>query len=426
MKLSSAVLGMIGAVVQADDHGGIMLYGSCVKDIQSSRVLPHRLMESLPFPIIVHPIRVKSVEECTAGCRSMKRHDNPNTFGYSYAGIENQNECWCGDEPENGFSFVWSDQCNMKCIGDYADWQNCGGSDALNIWSVLPQVIDGICVDDAPRDRRVLNGGALRNIKVENLTPQVCSDICFEQDFQYYGVEYGDSCYCGDHVDRALRTSQPKECSKPCIGDKTQICGGDFKMNLYGPICFNITPNSVVFQHAVVHRWFELRIDLYLNNNTLDSEANIFGVQVKNEPYKSIGSQIPALFLQPSSMDLKVCMQVDGETLCKSFDDPITPNKWVFLWFEQWCWFEDEDYTCSFYVVKDLTVQWYWSNAKPITFTKVEGVIGNTYGDEKIAVASGKYKNFKLNQYEARKMPSATLRAAIGLSHDHLGLAANA
>jgi hypothetical protein len=355
------------------------------------------------------PVRVKSVEECTAGCRAMQRHDNENHFGYPYAGVEYLTECWCGDEPEEGFPFTWSYQCNMRCTGDYADWQNCGGYGAMSVWSTLPQDIDGICVGDAPRDNRVLHGGSLWNIYIEDLNPEKCKTECLDKDFRYYGVEQGDSCYCGNNVDRALRVSQPEECSIPCIGGG--ICGGDFRMNLYGPTFFDITANKVVFEHAVVHRWFDLRIDLKLNENFLFDKANIFGVTVAGEPYENAGSQIPALFLEPESMNLEVCMAINGANECGTLAEPITANEWTSLAFEQWCWFDSPwnlDW-CSFHVFKldkneDGTEEWiqqlWWWNTGT-TFENVEGVIGNTYG-ENFAVASGEYNNFRLDQYETR------------------------
>ena len=198
-------------------------------------------------------------------------------------------------------------------------------------------------------------------------------------------------------------------------------------MNAYGPSFWNITPNKVVFENAVVHHWFELQIDLKLAENELTTEANVFGVQVKDEPYENVGSQIPALFLEAGSMNLKVCMQVDNATECRVLDDAITANEWFTLWFEQWCWFDEagEDW-CVFYVVKDWEVQWFWWNENPMTFENVEGIIGNTYGDQDFSVAVGEYKNFRLDQYETRSAPSDNLNALIDAANIDQTAAANA
>ena len=200
-------------------------------------------------------------------------------------------------------------------------------------------------------------------------------------------------------------------------------------MNAYGPSFNYITPNHVVFQNAVVHHWFDLQIDLKLATNEVGAEQNVFGVQVKGEPYENVGSQIPSLFLQPD-MSLKVCMEVDGVTLCENLLDTVTADEWFTLWFEQWCWFDgDGEDWCTFYVIKqtgdDWTIQFYWWNENPITFYDVEGVIGNTYGTQDFAVAQGQYKNFRLDQYESRSEPSATLNALIDTANLNSDGAAN-
>ena len=82
-----------------------------------------------------------------AGCRSLQI-DAVN-YGYPYAGLEFKTECYCGNEPAGGFDelYTWPDRCNMRCGGEGAIWQNCGGAGAMNVWSV-PNSVDS--------DRQVL------------------------------------------------------------------------------------------------------------------------------------------------------------------------------------------------------------------------------------------------------------------------------
>ena len=146
------------------------LFGTCVKDEKSNRVLP------------VYFGEVNSVEECLAGCRSIQIDDI--TYGYPYAGLEFKTECYCGEEPEDGFDslYTWPDRCNMRCGGEGAIWQNCGGAGAMNVWSVPPgpeSDLNGICVYDHPRDGRVFNGPA--EMGVEDLTIDSCMNYCLNQ-----------------------------------------------------------------------------------------------------------------------------------------------------------------------------------------------------------------------------------------------------
>ena len=117
--------------------------GVCIKDDRNHRVLSNYLGG------------VKTIYECISLCRKI----DPN--GYHFAGIEYRTKCYCGDGPQEGFDslYTWPDRCDSRCAG--ASWQNCGGSDAMNLWNVPPHPrfdLDGICTYDYPRDDRVLNG----------------------------------------------------------------------------------------------------------------------------------------------------------------------------------------------------------------------------------------------------------------------------
>lgn len=69
------------------------------------------------------------------------------------------------------------------------------------------------------------------------LTVERCAAYC--AGYQYMGVEFGSECYCGGDVDgkgvksaTVVRTS-PNNCTMPCNGDATQLCGGSGWLNLY-------------------------------------------------------------------------------------------------------------------------------------------------------------------------------------------------
>lgn len=54
-------------------------------------------------------------------------------------------------------------------------------------------------------------------------TPENCIRTCRERGFAYAGVQYGESCLCGDQYGRY---GQSDNCNYPCTGDPTQTCGG--------------------------------------------------------------------------------------------------------------------------------------------------------------------------------------------------------
>jgi len=171
-------------------------------------------------------------------------------------------------------------------------------------------------------------------------------------------------------------------------------------LNAYGPSFHHITPNHIVFQHATVHKYFQVNIDLKLDDNTANDErSNIYGLTVEDSTFENVGSQIPAVFLEPNSMVLQVCMFFDGANNCQSLD-PVDADVWFNLKVEQNCWFGIQEYCYIFVGIDGDFSKFYWYNSTPETFYDVDGVIGNTYGQADIVAASGKYMNFNLDQSE--------------------------
>ena len=56
-------------------------------------------------------------------------------------------------------------------------------------------------------------------------TPQRCIALCREKGYAYAGVQYGESCMCGNRYGRYGETL-PAACNYPCTGDPAQTCGG--------------------------------------------------------------------------------------------------------------------------------------------------------------------------------------------------------
>ncbi|KAH9026083.1 WSC domain-containing protein [Lactarius pseudohatsudake] len=53
---------------------------------------------------------------------------------YVYAGVENGEDCCCGNDKPKSVEIVSSDNCNVKCTGDSSE--SCGGSSHFDLyWS---------------------------------------------------------------------------------------------------------------------------------------------------------------------------------------------------------------------------------------------------------------------------------------------------
>jgi hypothetical protein len=54
-------------------------------------------------------------------------------------------------------------------------------------------------------------------------TPQSCVQTCYNQGFPFAGVQYGQSCLCGNSYGNHGTADR---CNMPCTGDSSQVCGG--------------------------------------------------------------------------------------------------------------------------------------------------------------------------------------------------------
>ena len=181
----------------------------------------------------------------------------------------------------------------------------------------------------------------------------------------------------------------------PCTGDVDETCGSAYRLNAYGPSFQDITANHVVFEHAAVYSWFQVNIDLNLADNTGNANrSNIYGLMVEGSTFENIGSMVPAVFIKPNSMDLEVCMFLDGANICEDLTT-ATADTWFNLRIEQTCWFY-----CFVTAYVDETLVFFWWNISPEIFYNVDGVIGNNYNQTDIVAASGKYYDFTLDQSE--------------------------
>lgn len=62
------------------------------------------------------------------------------------------------------------------------------------------------------------------------MTAHECSSFCSSE--QYFGTEFGTECYCGDKIN--IGSTQVSDgCDTPCMGDKTQVCGGVQHLTVY-------------------------------------------------------------------------------------------------------------------------------------------------------------------------------------------------
>ena len=131
------------------------MIGSCASDDKNDRVLNGYFQSS-------HDM---NIQFCLNLCLNK---------GYQYAGLEFASECHCGNEPENGFEWMWQTKCDYRCSGDTS--QICGGRNAMSVWTVPSRNLNGLCVHNFPSPFEILNGETRTGQK--KLTLEKCQGYC--------------------------------------------------------------------------------------------------------------------------------------------------------------------------------------------------------------------------------------------------------
>ncbi|KAJ7846108.1 WSC domain-containing protein [Mycena olivaceomarginata] len=182
-----------------------------------------------------------TVESCISTCKSR---------GFSYAGMEHADECYCG----TGYSVpavkAPETDCSMACAGSASEV--CGSGFRLSVYTsdpagsnsnlVLPPYWGKTsqCIVEASSGPALPAGWSPSMCAVDNpsriltghqstetaLTPASCITTCAGLGFALSGVENGNECYCGNILTNNPVGARDNQCATPCSGDASQNCGG--------------------------------------------------------------------------------------------------------------------------------------------------------------------------------------------------------
>jgi hypothetical protein len=154
---------------------------------------------------------------------------------YRYFGLEYGNECYCGNAIHTSSEQKPLSECNMPCAGDPE--QLCGAGFRLSTYKNLDYTAPDLpslsgyeylgCIADS-RDDRVLPD---KTSVLTNMTYASCADFC--TGYQYFGVEFGTECFCGNGFDNST-TRQPEiECDMACTGNASSTCGAPYRISVF-------------------------------------------------------------------------------------------------------------------------------------------------------------------------------------------------
>ncbi|KLO15166.1 WSC-domain-containing protein, partial [Schizopora paradoxa] len=158
--------------------------------------------------------------------------------GYSFAGTEYSQQCFCSNSLNTDASAADESSCNMACSGDAT--QACGGAGFINVYSTssgggsAPSTAQSIgdwsyagCYSDVVGARTLLN-----QVTLDSTTNEGCTAACQAQGYTLAGTEYADECYCGNEFSNG-GTSEGSGCNMVCSGSSSEYCGGSNRLTVY-------------------------------------------------------------------------------------------------------------------------------------------------------------------------------------------------
>lgn len=158
--------------------------------------------------------------------------------GWTHAGVEYGNECYCGNGWAAGYLPNWApeDQCNVRCPGNAAE--TCGGGWRIQIYS-RPSPVEtyeagwsrayACAVDDASR---IIVANTVVT-QLTNNTPANCISHCNASGHTVAGVEYGNECICGGGLRASVQAAPARECAMTCAGNNALKCGDGWRIQIY-------------------------------------------------------------------------------------------------------------------------------------------------------------------------------------------------
>lgn len=177
-----------------------------------------------------------SVETCAAFCKKAN---------YPLFGMEYGSECYCGYATKTQATQVNDGECKMKCAGNAT--QKCGAGSRLSVWTnelYTPTRNPSTVKSDSGQSYQYVgcytegSGGralsAASTADGSKMTVEFCATFCSGKGYAFFGVEYGQECYCNnDGPGKGSAQVSDTDCSMTCKGDASEWCGAGNRLNVY-------------------------------------------------------------------------------------------------------------------------------------------------------------------------------------------------
>lgn len=87
------------------------------------------------------------------------------------------------------------------------------------------------CYKENSGNDRLLKG-ALKSFS-GSLTPQICHSYCKAKGMRFFGLQYGNECFCSVERPSIKFIADANECDLKCAGNPRETCGGNLRLSVY-------------------------------------------------------------------------------------------------------------------------------------------------------------------------------------------------
>mmetsp|Transcript_9923 Transcript_9923/g.23483 ORF Transcript_9923/g.23483 Transcript_9923/m.23483 type:complete len:343 (+) Transcript_9923:2179-3207(+) len=227
---------MSGAPVATVPDLEANLYCGCTRDVQATASdLDH-----------LAPYSFLSQNSCIHYCQSK---------GYDFAGLQLNEQCWCGNSP-GSYSFslscdITQNVCTAQeasaCYGG-ANTCKCGGANANTLFRTSQSVACPAVTSESYTYVGCYRDDATRVLPIyTQITTSLddCVKICRDSGFPYASMQQGFACFCGNQYD-SLGIAD--NCDKTC-NDGSE-CGGYYANSVYAT---GLTASVAPLEEAILY-----------------------------------------------------------------------------------------------------------------------------------------------------------------------------
>ncbi|KAL8954846.1 MAG: hypothetical protein Q9183_006904 [Haloplaca sp. 2 TL-2023] len=153
---------------------------------------------------------------------------------YGLSGLQNGDTCFCGNGLQS-YSLILEEasardsKCNAPCAGNKTEI--CGAEKYLSVWNATTTVPPTMVkqVGFYPLSGCYNTTSAALNsttTTASSITVESCVGYCNTRGYAAAGIENGNTCSCGESLNKVAEELELGECNVPCIANKREFCGG--------------------------------------------------------------------------------------------------------------------------------------------------------------------------------------------------------